>query len=487
MKKRTRYTIRKPKDYRMIIFLVVICIFLILLILYTQGKIQSLEDFIARGSVATQESENAEEKQAPQAMPYSSELRIVLKDRDQDIYRGKVTVYGDGDLTITKEGQTQTIAPQTQTVVTAEQCQNGNVMTISCNPGNQWYLVNEDGVTSIGYEGTLEIWGEQQGLVLVNDIPMEYYLKRVVPSEMPRTYGAEALKAQAICARTYAYGHSNRYAYPEVKGNMDDTVSFQVYNQGMESAETNEAILATTGQILMKDDAVIDTLYYSTSCGYMQDGTLFGDMDTSVFQAGYLGIQQATQDFDTYLRSPDEQAYEAGERYFRWQASLTANDFSKVRAHLCNYLQTDDTVSCDKKLKKKIMDANVADADVFGSLKNITVKKRNPGGVAMTIVLAFSGGDITVNDQLHIRQILGDFTDYVVLQNQETIKNTTTLPSAAITIEKQKDGQFLIYGGGFGHGVGMSQNGAKALAASGFAYTDILQYFYHGTAIQKLY
>ena len=166
---------------------------------------------------------------------------------------------------------------------------------------------------------------------------------------------------------------------------------------------------------------------------------------------------------------------------------MTANDFSKVRAHLCNYLQTDDTVSCDKKLKKKIMDANVADADVFGSLKNITVKKRNPGGVAMTIVLAFSGGDITVNDQLHIRQILGDLTDYVVLQNQETIKNTTTLPSAAITIEKQKDGQFLIYGGGFGHGVGMSQNGAKALAASGFAYTDILQYFYHGTAIQKLY
>ena len=108
----------------MIIFLVVICIFLILLILYTQGKIQSLEDFIARGSAVTQESENAEEQQAPQAMPYSSELRIVLKDRDQDIYRGKVTVYGDGDLTITKDGQTQTIAPQTQTEVTEEQCQN---------------------------------------------------------------------------------------------------------------------------------------------------------------------------------------------------------------------------------------------------------------------------------------------------------------------------------------------------------------------------
>ena len=125
-------------------------------------------------------------------------------------------------------------------------------------------------------------------------VPMdtEDYIIHVTAAEMPATYEKEALKAQAICARTYAYGHSNRYAYPEVKGNMDDTVSFQVYNQGMESAETNEAILATTGQILMKDDAVVDTLYYSTSCGYMQDGTLFGDMDTSVFQAGYLGKAQ---------------------------------------------------------------------------------------------------------------------------------------------------------------------------------------------------
>lgn len=99
--------------------------------------------------------------------------------------------------------------------------------------------------------------------MLVNQIPMEYYLKRVVPSEMPRTYGVEALKAQAVCARTYAYGHSNSYAYPDVKGNMDDTVSFQVYNQGTESAETNEAIRSTAGQILMKDGTVVDALYYS--------------------------------------------------------------------------------------------------------------------------------------------------------------------------------------------------------------------------------
>ena len=58
----------------------------------------------------------------------------------------------------------------------------------------------------------------------------------------------------------------------------------------------------------------------------------------------------------------------------------------------------------------------------------------------------------------------------------------STLPSAAFSVEKQGDG-FLLYGGGFGHGVGMSQNGAKALAGMGYAYGDILNFFYKNTEI----
>ncbi len=76
---------------------------------------------------------------------------------------------------------------------------------------------------------------------------------------------------------------------------------------------------------------MVDALYYSTSCGYMQDGTLFGNMDSSIFHTGYIGLQESGQDFDTYLRSGDEHAYEANERYFRWQASLTGDDLSGLR------------------------------------------------------------------------------------------------------------------------------------------------------------
>ena len=264
-------------------------------------------------------------------------------------------------------------------------------------------------------------------------------------------------------------------------------ILFQVYNQGTESAETNEAIRSTAGQILMKDGTVVDALYYSTSCGYMQDGTLFGNMDSSIFHTGYIGLQESGQDFDTYLRSGDEHAYEANERYFRWQASLTGDDLSGLRAHLQNYLATDDSISCDRKMKKKITDTSLTDDKALGQIKNITVEKRNPGGAAMCISISFSEGKVEIEDQLHIRQILGDLCGYVILQDQERLDSVSTLPSAAISIEKQGDGKFLVYGGGFGHGVGMSQNAAKALAAAGYAYTDILGYFYQGTALQQVY
>ena len=104
MKKRTRYTLRKPKDYRMVIFLTVLCVFLILLILYTQGKMRILQDFIARQTTKEEDKIQEEVSDTPEAMPYSSNLRIVLMDRDKDIYRGSISIYGDSNLTITRAG-----------------------------------------------------------------------------------------------------------------------------------------------------------------------------------------------------------------------------------------------------------------------------------------------------------------------------------------------------------------------------------------------
>lgn len=115
-------------------------------------------------------------------------------------------------------------------------------------------------------------------------------------------------------------------------------------------------------------------------------------------------------------------------------------------------------------------------------LCNIEVLERSPGGAVTKIKLDFDGGSILINEQLHIRQVLGSITDGLTLQDGELMTDVSTLPSAAFAVEKQQGG-FFLYGGGFGHGVGMSQNGAKALAGVGYSYEDILTFFYKKTKL----
>ena len=79
------------------------------------------------------------------------------------------------------------------------------------------------------YEGALEIWPVQEGFYLVNDLPFETYLKYVVPSEMPSGYSMEALKAQAVCARTYACKQLQSFDFPACEAHVDDSVIYQVY------------------------------------------------------------------------------------------------------------------------------------------------------------------------------------------------------------------------------------------------------------------
>ena len=98
---------------------------------------------------------------------------------------------------------------------------------------------------------------------MVNELPLEEYLFSVVPSEMPASYPLEALKAQAICARTYAYGHMLRAGYPRYGAHVDDSTSYQVYNNITEADSTTTAVKETYGQMILTDEGTVANTYYS--------------------------------------------------------------------------------------------------------------------------------------------------------------------------------------------------------------------------------
>ena len=317
------------------------------------------------------------------------------------------------------------------------------------------------------YSGRLEISREEGGLVLVNELYLEDYLKHVVPSEMPVSYEKEALKAQAVCARTYAYRQIQGNSYKEYGAHVDDSTRFQVYNNLETSQVSDAAVTETYGKILMYQNSPAEAFYFSTSCGHTTDGTIWGASLSSVpylkgvaVRPGGGQLDLTDEDtFSSFIKSAAS-GYESEYAMYRWTTTCTSS-----------------------QLEQKISG--------IGSITNLEVTRRSTGGIAVELQVTGTEGVKMVSTESQIRSILGNPELVIKKQDGQTLTGWSSLPSAFLTVEKKKTDEngmvtFAIYGGGYGHGVGMSQNGAQAMAKKGKTYEQILQFFFTGIEIQSL-
>ncbi|HMK55828.1 MAG TPA: SpoIID/LytB domain-containing protein [Dissulfurispiraceae bacterium] len=126
------------------------------------------------------------------------------------------------------------------------------------------------------YSGVIEVWKGDKGLYIINDLPLEDYVKGVVASEMKSSWDIEALKAQAVAARTYAIYQMGNSA-PGAPYNLTSTVLDQAYKGSNGSAGVEQAVNATRGEILTYDGRPILAFYHSTSGGMTEDAAeVFG-------------------------------------------------------------------------------------------------------------------------------------------------------------------------------------------------------------------
>lgn len=324
--------------------------------------------------------------------------------------------------------------------------QKGNIRVEPLEEGGQMRLESiERGCGTPSYAGTLELRAVSGGMAVINELPVETYLCGVVPSEMPASYELEALKAQAVCARSYAFRQMTSYGYPEYEAHVNDSTDFQVYNNSERQENSTRAVAETEGQVVRYKGEIATTYYYSTSCGRTTSleawGTDPGD------SGGYL------QSVEVCGEQGD---YEKDLPWYRWTAQVPVQTLSAL------------------------VSANTGVS--VGTLSSVEVTKRGPGDVALQIVASGDAGSVTVDTENKIRGALGG-SGYTITKNDgSTSQSTALLPSAFFTIEKSGD-NFVISGGGFGHGIGMSQNGANEMAKQGADYREILQMFYKDVEI----
>ena len=325
------------------------------------------------------------------------------------------------------------------------------------------------------YRGTITLYPKKQKIIVVNELSMEEYLYGVVPSEMPVSYGNEALKVQAICARTYAMAEKNAKRYEEYHADVVDSTASQVYKNTEEDGRANQAVRDTKGIILIANNKIASTYFFSTSCGYTTNVKDVWYQKRNEKSPSYLTGQfqgaenlklnlKKEKDFRTFIKQTKSyNTFEKNDTWYRWKVSLKREE---LEAHLLSQYAN--------KMKK------------IGQLTGIKVIERGEGGVVKICKVIGKKGYFFIEKEYEIRKALGVKGKKAIGQNKKEMTLTTLLPSGYFYITQKKE-NITLYGGGFGHGVGMSQTGAMRMAEKGYQWKEIIEHYFPGVEIKYCY
>ncbi len=374
----------------------------------------------------------------------------------------KFTLNNDGTITVTQDDGT---------IIT----QISNTVRILCPNGLLGVKDLKRAGTQALYHGAFELAKTNNGYFnLVNLIEVEDYLKGVVPNEMPVHFGLEALKAQSVSARNYVLS-------PRTKSspNYDvvDSVASQVYfGANTEKPLSNRAVEETEGIVALYDWELILAQYSSTAGGYTESySNAFSDPSSKEFPSKEKPYLKAKPDILSqtplnteeaaaayYKSRPD--AYDIRSSYFRWTREWTADELKNA---LQSTLAAQSATGFVKPAFKK--------GDTLDDLIELKVVRRGDSGKIIEMEVVTKSQTYKVFKELVVRRLI--------------TKDGKALPSANVVFDNEKDenGNLVAvkaYGGGFGHGVGMSQYGAGFMATElKLPFDKILKHYYTGISL----
>lgn len=423
-------------------------------------------------------------------------IRVLLKTNGyKDIYHEQVVLTADCGFTVTKgkssksykKGEKVTIKPEKESFGT----ENRIKITTEGSKGKIKVASLKRSYGNPSYRGSMEVcWKKGEGLLLINELSLENYLYAVIGSEMPVSYGEEALKVQAVCARSYAYKQLIYNGCGEYGAHVDDSVSYQVYNNAEETKETIAAVEETKGQVMEYEGEVITAYYFSTSCGYTASSEdVWQGEDADYLNGQIQSEKEKAKDlrkestFASFISDSNFDSYDQEFPWYRWNVTISGKELGE---QIDNNIQERYEKNVDMILTKQKDDSFISKPiKTVGTVTGIRVLERGKSGVVKSVIITGTKASIKVSTEYNIRVLLGPANETIYRGDGSQVEGLDMLPSGFFMVEKGEDA-FTFTGGGYGHGVGMSQNGAKAMADEGYTYKEILTHYYMGSEIANL-
>ena len=379
------------------------------------------------------------------------------------------------------------------------------IVEASVPDGSPITVTFTDGTTR-AYYGTIELERRSDGISVINTLPLETYLKGVVPHEMPVSFGKGALQAQAITARSYAYCQVLANSYCGYGAHLADTVASQVYLGADTDAVSDQAVDATKGMCLTVDGEVITTYFYSTSGGYganakdvwSADGT-FSEEEKPYLTGTVHGVTGEKPTDETawldFWQDWEKTGYDQASPWYRWKVYFGAGQLTEITA---------ETLAAEAKRHPAHIEVLQEDGTWMvetpkdlGKLCGISVMERGESGVVKILRLDYAEGSVRVKTEYSIRQVLSPtrrtIGEPIYLQKKDgtSVTDVQILPSGYFAVKEMKNDAGILtgvalYGGGNGHGVGLSQYGASAMSEMGSTAEEILTHYFPGTSVREV-
>lgn len=311
-------------------------------------------------------------------------------------------------------------------------------------------------------------------ITVINVLDLEEYLYGVVPKEIATGHPIEALKAQAVAARTYAIKSVDKYK----KWNFDMTYTTADQAYGgvdSEKEDTTKAVKVTKGEIVTYEGEPITTYYFSTSAGFTENSE-------NVWVTAY-----------PYLVAVEDKYQSENVTYANWEVTFTAKELKSILENKDKKIGNITGLN----ILKESPSNGVLELEFVGTKDTYSVTKATTKSVFGTSDVRSQFYDIITDNAVTSVNVHGEtatlpVSEMMVISGKKGSKFSATLDDVTVLGKKKEETynmiptKYTLTGKGYGHGVGMSQNGAIGMAKAGFKYDEILKWYYTGIEVEEL-